>query len=1003
MSIQRFGILLFGVLFLFCAGTAAAEPQMHLQADTAWLVAGGDGTSAVTVMVTDDGGVPRAGQSIVLSCDPAQGTVSPSTLTTGADGTATATFRAGTRSGTATITATSEYRDENDVLQTVSSSCDQMIDHAAPYKLAALEYESEITVGSTTPIVLAMEDRYGNRVDARKEAETVRFQVGSPGGLAGISDGSGYRDDVVLPVDGNGDVRADFRADQTAGENIIYVSFPGTVAATTLTIYGLGNAVPASIACSVAPYADPIPWVPADGRSTFTLTYTLKDTHGNPAGARSITVVTDDEDDKPTTLTSNSDGQVMFTYGPRDSIRVVTITATSADDLSVTCSQTVEFTSTAPVNMVLSANPQSMPSRDVKDDMTAEVRAKVLDEKGNPVEGEMVTFSLSSINTAGYTATASPELVETSATTDKNGYAVVHFRPGAFTRDHNDPAYSGTATGTCDVAAVWGDVSHTLSLTWKNYPYLSVSTSVDPETVEVNGTVNVTLALKGDGWALQPDPIDVVLVVDRSGSMARTDSSGNVRITSAKAAASTFIDQMNPGRDRVGLVSFSSSTTLDNYLTDDFASVKSRLQSLQPNGATQLRRAIYEAVRMQQQQGRPGAVKAIIIMTDGDWNYDGSPIGHGTGYPESSSWAYTFSGSNLEPDHYRYYDGLGGTLLTGQKYVRTWSGGYYADYQYCIDGESTNQNMSRFASSNDVKLYAITFAYDPSSTVTETMTTMSTSTGGFYEHAPGGDELAEIYKRIAGDLKTEAGVDTMMDLSFENVQVNDAPVPGDDVFAYQYIPGVSTNIASWIENESGHYQVIPLHTEDQTTDWEDDRSLHFDIGTVKLNQTWTTSYTLKVLSGGNINVFGSGSTISFNGGAETLTLPDTFITAIPDLNKTGVKNATLDLGIPYQIGSRPVTDFLKVGWHLNYTGNYTATQRLSYSTDRGKTWTPFLTMVPRSTGEYDEQASLDVRSLAVGWYKIRVHATAPDAPDCIEYYPGEIQVGDIQSNKIRLE
>ena len=33
--------------------------------------------------------------------------------------------------------------------------------------------------------------------------------------------------------------------------------------------------------------------------------------------------------------------------------------------------------------------------------------------------------------------------------------------------------------------------------------------------VDVNGTVNVTVKLTGDGWALQPNPIDVVLLIDQ--------------------------------------------------------------------------------------------------------------------------------------------------------------------------------------------------------------------------------------------------------------------------------------------------------------------------------------------------------------------------------------------------------------------------------------------------------------------------------------------------------
>jgi Mg-chelatase subunit ChlD len=995
MSVQRIVFLLFGALFLFCAGTAAAEPQMHLQTDTVWLVAGSGGTSTVTVTVTDAAGAPLAGQSITLSCDPTLGAISPSTVTTGTDGTATATFTVRTRSGTATITATTGYPDENNVPRTVSSSCDQLIDHAAPYRLAVIEYESEITVGSATGIALAMEDRYGNRVDARRDAETVRFQVGSPGGRAGISDGSEYRDDVVLPVDGGGYVTADFRADLTAGENIIYVTFPGTVPAATLTIYGLGNAAAASITSSVAPYSDPVPWVPADGTSRFTITYTLKDAYGNPAGERLVRVVTSLSDEEPKTLTSNFDGQVMFTYGPKDSTGTVTITASLEDAPAVTCSQTVEFTNTAPVNMLLSANPQSMPSRDVKDDTTAEIRAKVMDEKGNPVFGETVEFSLSNVNTAGYGPTAPPELVETSATTDGNGYAVVHFRPGAFTRDPEDPAYSNTATGTCDVVAVWGDVSRTLPLTWKNYPYLSVSTAVDPETVEVNGTVNVSLTLRGDGWALQPDPIDVVLVVDRSGSMLYDNPD---RMYSVREAAKQFVGSMSSDRDRVAVVSFgrngyisrpgsnsgistsyinnnyvcpvtySDYATVDSDLSSDAAAVDTTLDSLVPDHGTPMRHGLYKSVSELVSDGRDDAVKAIVLLSDGDYNWYGDPLARG--YQGSSTPTYY---NDLDSRYY-YYSGL----------------------------SHDEQNMATYALDHDIKIYSIGYADSISSGGRSTLRTLAETTGGKYYDGDAAN-INEVYSQIAGELKTEAGVDTMMDLSFENVEVNDAPVPGEDVFAYQYIPGISTNIASWIDNETGHYDPVPLHTEDRTADWEDDQSLHFNIGTIRLGQTWTTSYTLKVLKDGNINVFGQGSTISFNGGAETLTLPDTFLTAVPDLNSTGIKNATLCLDALDWISSEPVADFLKVGWHLNYTGNYTATQRLSYSTDRGKTWVPFLTMAPRPAGEYDEQASLDVRSLATGRYLVRVDATAPDTRGDREQLDNEITVGNLQSNKIRLE
>jgi hypothetical protein len=61
-----------------------------------------------------------------------------------------------------------------------------------------------------------------------------------------------------------------------------------------------------------------------------------------------------------------------------------------------------------------------------------------------------------------------------------------------------------------------------------NYPYLSVETEVSDTKVSVNSTsehttniTDVTIRLKGDGYAMKPDPIDVVLVIDTSGSMKR--------------------------------------------------------------------------------------------------------------------------------------------------------------------------------------------------------------------------------------------------------------------------------------------------------------------------------------------------------------------------------------------------------------------------------------------------------------------------------------------------
>ena len=110
------------------------------------------------------------------------------------------------------------------------------------------------------------------------------------------------------------------------------------------------------------------------------------------------------------------------------------------------------------------------------------------------------------------------------------------------------------------------------------------------------------------------------------------------RISSAKTAANTFVDQISDNaNNRVGLVSFASSTTKDQSLTNNFGTVKTKINALSANGATQMRRALYEAISDLDDNGRAEAVKAVILLTDGDWNYDGSPLGVGNGFPGTTA------------------------------------------------------------------------------------------------------------------------------------------------------------------------------------------------------------------------------------------------------------------------------------------------------------------------------------------------------------------------------
>ncbi|MDD3934504.1 MAG: VWA domain-containing protein, partial [Methanoculleus sp.] len=877
----------------------------------------------------------------------------PARIFTNDAGYATAVFKPGTTSGDVTFTATVAQDDS------LKTSVDLGINHATPYRIANIWYLPEVTVGEKTNITVRIEDQYKNAVDNRNETETVSFMVGSPNGTAVFNNTAD--DNVAVSVDATGNATATLWVDTMAGEHLIYIQPPAPVRSDYISLFSVAGQ-PFDITAAVDPDDAS---VRANGEDKVSFTYTLFDKYGNPSPGQGLWVnastkrVDQPDETYSRLLTSNSRGEVMIAYGPEDSVGVATLTATALGNESVTNMTVVEFTSTDPVNMLLTASPQSMPSREIQPNFVAELRAKVMDVKGNPVKDREVTFTLDnkSVNVNGNeTKDGKPYLneeklneekstVTVSVETDTNGFAIVKFHPGEFVGQDDPLNWSATARGNATVRATWGDVSRDITLTWMNYPYLSVETEVSRETVEVNETVDVTIRLKGDGYKLEPDPIDAVLVIDQSRSMryninhVNNDEDSNERMDAATAAAKTFIGNMTSDRDRVGLISFNSSTTPQNTLTASFGNVNTSLNALKPDGATQLRRGIYEAILMQNQTGRSDAIKAVIVMTDGDWNYDGSPIGHGTGYPENALWAYSFSGNTLEPDNYRYYDGLGGELLDGKSYGKWTSNGYKwveccrepnkcrrshdvtRDYKYCTNGngEFTNQNMSRFASDNGVKLYTITFAYNPDDTVNKTMEILANSTGGFYEHAPSGDKLTDIYKRIAGDLKTEAGVNTTVALAFENVNVTGIDVPGKDVFDYVYDYGNSTHIY----NRTGATEHFNK-TINQTTQWNDDHALQFDIGTVRLGQTWEATFRLKVKMEGNINVFGPRSTISFNNGEEELELPVTYITAVKSLNNTGMDFQGLNISNLHVTGG--VTDFLPVAWDLNYTGLETATE-----------------------------------------------------------------------------
>jgi len=131
------------------------------------------------------------------------------------------------------------------------------------------------------------------------------------------------------------------------------------------------------------------------------------------------------------------------------------------------------------------------------------------------------------------------------------------------------------------------------------------------------------------------DKLDLMLVLDRSGSIGPTD------LTTLQTAAKAFVDALVLEADgpHAGLVSFAFTGSLDEHLTDDAAAVKAAIDALTTSGLTNLQDAILEAT---DELANPGdghdrddgdSPDFLVIITDG------APTTSNGGDPETAATA----------------------------------------------------------------------------------------------------------------------------------------------------------------------------------------------------------------------------------------------------------------------------------------------------------------------------------------------------------------------------
>jgi uncharacterized protein YegL len=143
---------------------------------------------------------------------------------------------------------------------------------------------------------------------------------------------------------------------------------------------------------------------------------------------------------------------------------------------------------------------------------------------------------------------------------------------------------------------------------------------------------DVTITLRGDTSTCPPQainrPVDAVLVLDTSGSMAGDG------IESARQAATVFIDTLSldspppagagvpqvTDSDQIAIVTYASGASELSPLSTDAAALRNIVAGLQDGGGTRTAQGLEAAIATLNDPTRanPVAVKALILLADGD-------------------------------------------------------------------------------------------------------------------------------------------------------------------------------------------------------------------------------------------------------------------------------------------------------------------------------------------------------------------------------------------------
>ncbi len=133
----------------------------------------------------------------------------------------------------------------------------------------------------------------------------------------------------------------------------------------------------------------------------------------------------------------------------------------------------------------------------------------------------------------------------------------------------------------------------------------------EPSSISLGQTVEIRLLASGECSRRRLPPLDLMLVIDASGSMA------GERIELVRQAALDFIRALDLTESRVAMVSYSQSAELVSGFADDEARLWRALEEIRPFGASRMDLGLSAAHAAWQNDRRQGVDTVFIILGDG--------------------------------------------------------------------------------------------------------------------------------------------------------------------------------------------------------------------------------------------------------------------------------------------------------------------------------------------------------------------------------------------------